>query len=53
MFSPLYFRGTNFDLYLHNLATVAEKSFKGKKLQRRDDYECNRNKSEKKILGLL
>lgn len=49
--SPLCFGGANFDLHSHNLATVAEKSFKDKKLQRRDNFESNRNKG--KILGLL
>lgn len=53
MLSSLCFRGVNIDLYLHNLSTVAEKSFKGKKLQRRDDCEWNMNKSEKNIFGLL
>lgn len=51
MLSCLCFRDVNLltyiDLYLHNLSTVAEESFKGKKLQRRDKYERNMNKSER------
>lgn len=53
MFSPLCFRGANFDLHSRNLATVAEKSFKDKKLQRRDDFESNRDKSENSWLALV